>query len=387
MTFSSTCDVLVSGRSFDIVEVALAWTVSRENGAACGPGVDPTRDVNGDGCSDVADLQVVAANLTEEPSNVGPDVALRPQRLQAQALTLVVNSTADDGDSSYGDGICRTASGACTLRAAIVEANLSPGPDTITFNIPGSSVKTISLTRALPTLSDETGPTTIDGYTQPGAAANTDPVVSNAAIKIEITGDASMTALYITSPGNVVRGLAFVGLKRPILIYGSGAHDNRIVGTFVGTNAAGTYVAPNWISGGSGIAIAQGASRNAVRGTAPSARPLGPRRREIRQIPRNAIGGTAPADRNVISGNAENGIVLYDETTDNNRIINYIIGLSPAGDRGLMNRAHGLDINSHASYNIIGGTGPGERNVISGNRYGEGAEISHGWPRTTSAAP
>src|SRR4051794_24576176 len=41
----------------------------------------------------------------------------------ASAATLTVNSDADAPDASPGDGHCATADGACTLRAAVMEAN------------------------------------------------------------------------------------------------------------------------------------------------------------------------------------------------------------------------------------------------------------------------
>jgi large repetitive protein len=49
----------------------------------------------------------------------------------AHALTFTVNSTADEIDAAAGNAICATASGACTLRAAIQEANVVLGTDTI----------------------------------------------------------------------------------------------------------------------------------------------------------------------------------------------------------------------------------------------------------------
>ncbi len=47
---------------------------------------------------------------------------------------FTVNSTADALDALAGDGLCATASGTCTLRAAIEETNALPGADTI--NLP-----------------------------------------------------------------------------------------------------------------------------------------------------------------------------------------------------------------------------------------------------------
>jgi CSLREA domain-containing protein len=41
----------------------------------------------------------------------------------ANAAVFVVSSIGDDGDESPGEGICATAQGTCTLRAALEEAN------------------------------------------------------------------------------------------------------------------------------------------------------------------------------------------------------------------------------------------------------------------------
>jgi CSLREA domain-containing protein len=49
----------------------------------------------------------------------------------AAGLHFQVNSTADVLDANVGDGVCRTSAGACTLRAAIQEANAIAGADLI----------------------------------------------------------------------------------------------------------------------------------------------------------------------------------------------------------------------------------------------------------------
>ena len=56
-------------------------------------------------------------------------------------------------------------SGAGSLRQAILDANTNAGADTIVFQISGTKPFTLSLTSALPAVSD---PLTIDGTTQPG---------------------------------------------------------------------------------------------------------------------------------------------------------------------------------------------------------------------------
>src|SRR5438552_177020 len=50
-----------------------------------------------------------------------------------RATPFLVNSTDDAPDAIPGDGICAKLTGVCTLRAAIMEANMLPGTDTVTL--------------------------------------------------------------------------------------------------------------------------------------------------------------------------------------------------------------------------------------------------------------
>jgi hypothetical protein len=58
-------------------------------------------------------------------------VGLHASLAGAAGLNLVVNDASDRLDSTPGDGACRTSVGTCTLRAAVQEANASPGADAI----------------------------------------------------------------------------------------------------------------------------------------------------------------------------------------------------------------------------------------------------------------
>jgi CSLREA domain-containing protein len=51
----------------------------------------------------------------------------------AHADTYTVNSTADEVDATPGNGVCASAGGACTLRAAVQEANAHAGADVISL--------------------------------------------------------------------------------------------------------------------------------------------------------------------------------------------------------------------------------------------------------------
>ncbi|AVP97489.1 hypothetical protein C7S18_09905 [Ahniella affigens] len=50
---------------------------------------------------------------------------------RGHAASFQVDSTSDAIDQTPGDGVCQTAAGSCTLRAAIIEANAVPSVDTI----------------------------------------------------------------------------------------------------------------------------------------------------------------------------------------------------------------------------------------------------------------
>lgn len=83
----------------------------------------------------------------------------------------------------------------------------------------------------------------------------------------------------------------------------------------------------------------------------------------------NVIGGSNPSERNVISGNTGEGIFVS-SFTSNNQIRGNYIGTNASGTADLGNSVDGIRING-ASNNVIGGTTVGERNLISGNnRYG-----------------
>src|SRR4051794_5497026 len=92
-----------------------------------------------------------------------PPVARAVPRPQGQLLTI--DSTLDMPDLDTSDGKCGTGPGGCTLRAAIQQANASPGLDGIIFAIPGSGTHTIAPTSELPAITDRA---IVDGSTQPG---------------------------------------------------------------------------------------------------------------------------------------------------------------------------------------------------------------------------
>ncbi len=268
----------------------------------------------------------------------------------AAGVTFTVNSTADAPDAGK-NGQCKTSANVCTLRAAIMEANWTTQPVTINFSIPGGGIQTINIASRLPNIT-ATGGVLFNGYSQPGSAANTSALVSNAQIKVEIKGKgaSSFDGLVFSSGGNVIKGISIYNFINQIQFTGLKADNNKVLGSYVCTNATGTVGSPT--SGNQiGILLQKGASSN-------------------------VIGTPAVADRNVVSGCGNRGITLSYEPTSYNVIQNNIVGLNPAGTKALRNGSQGVDIN-YTDYNVVGGDNPGQGNVLSGNG-GSGIEDSHG---------
>ncbi len=267
-----------------------------------------------------------------------------PLPARAAPLLFTVTTVGDSGDSAVGDGQCTTAAEGCTLRAAIEEANATPDVDTIDFDIAGgcATACTISPSSALP---DIVFGVVIDGYAQPGASSSGTEVGSDAVIKIELSGLAAGPAngLTLSSGVSLIRGLAIGGfsgnapLGNGIVVAASGS---RIYGNYIGTDVTGTIDHGNAQSG----VVISGAG-------------------DVR------VGGVEPADANVISGN-RTGILVQGVTGTGDRIQGNYIGTDATGTVRLANDFNGIRVQGGAN-SLIGGTRPGDRNIISGNgNYG-----------------
>ncbi|MET0649996.1 MAG: Calx-beta domain-containing protein [Pyrinomonadaceae bacterium] len=251
------------------------------------------------------------------------------------ASVFVVNSTGDGADSNTADNLCNDGAGNCTLRAAIQQANATPGTDTVNFQI-GTGVQTIVLNTVLPDVSD---PIIIDGTTQPGYGGT--PLVE---IKGKDEGFAGIPwVLHITAGGSTVRALAvghfdFAG----ILLGTEGANDaggNKVESCYGGLRADGVTPASRFASG----ACVQ-----------------------IADSPNNIIGGTSVAGRNVLSG-CSRGVEILGIKSTGNLIQSNFIGTNAAGTAAVGVQVTGVQI-GNASNNVIGGDTAAARNIISGNR-------------------
>jgi hypothetical protein len=114
-------------------------------------------------------------------------------RLRRTLIALVlfsVGAASDAGPALAADFTVTNTddAGAGSLRQALIGANAAAGADTIQFAVPGEGVKTINVSSDV--LPEITGPVTMDGYTQPGASANSLPRASgtNTNLLVEISG-------------------------------------------------------------------------------------------------------------------------------------------------------------------------------------------------------
>jgi len=224
-----------------------------------------------------------------------------------------------------------------SLRQAIIDANLNSGADTINFNIPGSGVHTFALLSQLP---DITGPTTIDGYSQPGSRANTLPAGEDAAVLIRLDGvkitNGLPVALSFTTgaSGSSVRGLVIVRFAQAITL-------NEI---------SHVTIAGNWI----GMDVDGVARGTTFEGIVVMS--------FFTPADDIVIGGATPADRNVISGNRY-GIFFSGTTTANSFVRGNFIGTDPSGTLPRGNMFGGVYLFSCANI-TVGGATAGARNVI-----------------------
>lgn len=139
---------------------------------------------------------------------------------------------------------------------------------------------------------------------------------------------------YLPEERNVISGNRVYGM----VYYGNTSY-NPVIGNYIGTDATGSYALPN----ATGICVDGGSNHNSI-------------------------------INNVLSGNLSYGIFIVTTGTYYNEMKGNLLGTNAAGTDTIPN-AIGLLIGGGTKYNVIGGSGAGEGNLFSGNRF-EGIEIA-----------
>ena len=259
--------------------------------------------------------------LDYELGNVNPALPFNPATMAAWDGLMQTYTVTNTNDSGAG-----------SLRNAIQLANSHPGLNTITFAIGGGGPATINLLSALPVISNSA---IIDGTSQSGYAGAPLIVLNGAAAGV------GTNALTISAGGSTVKGLDIENFSGFGIDLPNGG-NNTIEGDYIGTDISGSIAEPN--SSG-GIYIDNSAN--------------------------NTVGGTAASLRNVISGNAGDGIDVFGPSSTNNTILGNYIGTNAAGTAALANSGCGIYVFAGATSTVIGGVAANAGNVVSGNsQYG-----------------
>jgi CSLREA domain-containing protein len=312
-------------------------------------------------------LAGVSQNGASHTYITGQEVRLRviqtpdatPTPTATPAMTFTVTSTADTDGNVCGAG--------CTLRQAVNASNANPPPmgttNLIAFNIPSSdpgcdpttNVCTITLTDCLGRSSGFcfglSQPVIIDGYTQPGASANTLAIGDNAVVLIKIIGDPSSDqvirlcsgptcGLPGDSSGSTVKGLCLAGNPNNPLVF-VGSNNDVVAGNFIGVETDGATV----ISNGTPVQVSNNTSGS-------------------------IIGGTSPSARNVIASNGGFALILNDGS--NTAVQGNYVGTNAAGTAAIGSLPTGIDVEQGTGV-TIGGSASGAGNVI--NSTGPGITI------------
>ncbi|MFI6484518.1 NosD domain-containing protein [Nonomuraea sp. NPDC050663] len=285
-------------------------------------------------------------------------------------------------------------SGFGSLRDAITRANDNAGADVIAFRIPGAGPHVIVPgRRPLPAITD---PVAIDGFTQSGAIPPSE--VAPATLKIEI--DASNVnagiGLDVRTNDSLLTGLVINGaplaggaLHTDIKLTG---HRNRVTASHIGTDMngqaavtagygvqihgndnviGGSAVERNVISGQYGVWVT-GGTRNLIAANRIGTDAFGSGGLgagiAVRCISIEEADATTVSD-NLIS---DCGTGVY-VAGDQNKLRGNLIGTDVTGTRAIGN-GEGIWIHG-GDGNQVGGTGPGEGNIISGNDW-FGIELS-----------
>ncbi len=315
---------------------------------------------------------------------------LLPGRPAQADVSFVVTTNTHDGDSNISDGLCATAAGPCSLRAAIEQANATAGTErvVITFNIAKDAALgyqstgdywriTLPSSPRMPPLTRAN--ITIDGTRQvsPGVFVPT----------IEIDGALLTTSnrfgIVINASGTLVRGLIVNGVQSGgvldngpsgfgIIITGfneaspgspKDVRNNIVEYCYIGTDYAGSIEKPN---ARGGVAIVYGADQNIVRNNVISG---------------NGVGSRGPG----VYVGSNPGFAADQAPVSNNEIYGNIIGLTANGTAALPNKSHGVELADYSADTIVG-----PNNVISGNGsdigaadFGVSVEVSTESPPTS----
>lgn len=296
------------------------------------------------------------------------------------SAVYVVTSSGDEPDADLSDDELDPP----TLRAAIQNANKSPGFAAIYFNLPPDTV--IPLFSRLPPVEYPTSFSTLWPDTYPlldGGFLAPEPGVSMSGLILK--NDTSVEGICVQNfPGIGISLSVAVGNNKvtDVIVFnnqGPGININSNHNQIGGLTETPGLSPGNWAMGqtgnsGNGISIVNG-DHNIVQGNL-----LGI---DFDDVPStttcdgiyirgtgNQIGGTDPEARNVVCGNQRPSVDIGSGTGEGNIILGNFLGTNREGTIPLQGgTGTGIRISGHSD-NTIGGTAAGAENVIGGHLFG-----------------
>ena len=317
-------------------------------------------------------------NATVDPATAVGTVLSDTGTAVSDTSTMVMSNTAsatvalvvtNTGDSGVG-----------SLRQAILDADTSTTPVTITFAIQGTAPFDIAPMSSLPPITNQV---TLDATTQPGFNPANPPLVQIDGSTHSLSGD-GLVLMGTSAASSIVKGLAITGFS-----HGAGIHIETnhvsLTGDFLGVGLSGLPNVGNQV----GVEV-DGASGTTIGGTAAGA---------PNTIGQNANAGveiTAGATGNDVSGNfigtdstATNhlgnavGVLISgasSNTVDGGNTISFNatgIQISQSATNNAVsgntlsnNTVAGVLIDTLSNSNTVGGTMAGAGNTISANPVG-----------------
>ncbi|MFZ1699722.1 MAG: FG-GAP-like repeat-containing protein [Pyrinomonadaceae bacterium] len=192
-------------------------------------------------------------------------------RVNASMASFVVNTTADTPDATLSDNICADVTGACSLRAAITQANFSIGPDTITLP---AGTYTITLVAPNDDLNAGGDFDILSEITINGAGAGTTIVQANAApntatervfdiVNLPNRPEGWFASVVETFGGSTQIGLNSIAIRNGNLISGNGGGlrinrantDVTIADSRISDNTGAQQGGGLWISSASTLTL------------------------------------------------------------------------------------------------------------------------------------
>jgi parallel beta-helix repeat protein len=296
------------------------------------------------------------------------------------AGTYWVANTNDTGDGSLRE--CITLALSTSGQQDYISFALSTADSNYNSE---TGVWTITLNSELPLINSTL--ITIDGNTQQQWYGDTNPNGP----EVQIIGGGLEYCFRIAVWNISVKNLCISGFDYGFQFYGTMCHSQLVEGNYIGTNYDGTLAEPNDFGVGiSGNAHNITFRNNLISGNTTAGigvseaydlyfygNKIGTDITGAYAIPNatgiltenmynSHIGSINVGDRNLISGNTDCGIMIYNTGSYNNEILGNYIGTNSTCNDTIPN-GNGIMIVSSAG-NIIGGTDENAKNVISGNR-------------------